>query len=251
MAALAKDSSSGRISVSASARRKAAVQSVQSAAHSSRRRRDATEKLDKIAPLATEAEIKASVVPVEGKHAIDPFGKRVGNKVAQDDSKVAADERNLRAAEKKLEKLEGAGAGPRAARPRESAGKKQRRGVHGAKVRKASSAVEYYKEKEGERKQEQQEQQEQQQGGAVQRAKAMVQQAKALVSRAQAAAHSKRLAADINQVMQATRGNKAKAAEEEEEEESQMASELGKLGLAPAPPSRHKAHKWPSQLRLP
>jgi len=53
-------------------------------------------------PKVSEAHIKKPVAQ-DGKYAIDPYGKELGNKVSHDDSVVEADERNVKMAEKKLE----------------------------------------------------------------------------------------------------------------------------------------------------
>ena len=69
----------GKRGASASARRKAAVQAASNSLAKIATSRD--EEIEKAAPHVTESQIKAPV-PMEGKSAIDPYGKMLGNKVA-------------------------------------------------------------------------------------------------------------------------------------------------------------------------
>jgi len=53
------------------------------------------EEVERATPKVSEAQIKKPVVQ-DGKYAIDPFSKELGNKVSHDDSVVEADERNVK-----------------------------------------------------------------------------------------------------------------------------------------------------------
>ena len=212
---------------SAAARRKAAVQaaahSLVKAAHAAKAH---SEDLERAAPKVNEAQIKAQV-RVEGRAAIDPYGKRLGNKVARDDAAVQADEMRVQMAEKKLESEETPTAGVAPHGPAENASPKPARGrlvrTHASAQKKASAAVQ-----------------------------ASVKPA--AVSASGLGSHKmKDMEGDIKMVMAKTlHGDKKKAAQEEKQEEQQFARELHKLGLAPAVSAKPKSKvHWPSQLELP
>lgn len=212
---------------SASARRKAAVQAVQlhSAAHSlskaAKAREAHSEDLERAAPKVNEAQIKAEV-RVEGRSGIDPYGKRLGNKVAEDDAAVRADEMRVKMAEKQLKAEETPtigsdhrGAAASSAPPKPARG----RMVHA----RASAAVQ----------------------ASV---KPTAVSASGLGSQEKDMEDN-----SLQEVLQTTlHGDKKKAAKEEKAEERQFARELHKLGLAPAVGRKKKTGmKWPSQLELP
>lgn len=224
---------------SASARRKAAVQvaanTLAKVAASGKR----DEEIEAAAPHVTEAQIKAPV-PMEGKSAIDPYGKTLGNKVSKDDDVVEEDEMRVKMAEKKLEAEEGHAVGlsspritdavvRRASRGRHAA---HRAAAHRAAAHRTAADADVLSERKGDL--------------------AVAKDVKALTSTDQAQAKLPALQGDINLVLQSTPGDKKKAAQEEKQEESEFALELHKLGLASAP--EHKpTYKvtWPSQLELP
>jgi hypothetical protein len=205
---------------SASARRKAAVQA---AAHSLSKAGEAhSEDLERAAPKVNEVQIKAQV-HVEGRSGIDPYGKRLGNKVAKDDAAVRADEMRVKMAEKQLKAEEGTptigndhrGAAASSASPKPARGRIVRT--------RASSVVQ-----------------------------ASVKPT--TVSPSGLGSQVKDMEDNsLQEVLQTTlHGDKKKAAKEEKEEERQFARELHKLGLAPAVDRKKKtAMKWPSQLELP
>ena len=207
---------------SASARRKAAVQSAAHSLSKAAKAREAhSEDLERAAPKVNEAQIKAEV-RVEGRSGIDPYGKRLGNKVAKDDAAVRADEMRVKMAEKQLKAEETPtigsdhrGAAASSAPPKPARG----RMVHA----RASAAV-----------------QASVKPTAVS-ASGLGSQEKDMEDKS------------LQEVLQTTlHGDKKKAAKEEKAEERQFARELHKLGLAPAVGRKKKTGmKWPSQLELP
>ena len=213
----------------ASARRKAAVNAAsrsraQAQLDASEERQ--AEELDGLKPKATAAEIKSRLrVQKVGKATIDPFGKKLGNKVARDDDTVHADEQRLMAAEKQLEVETAAKVGPAPmARAQDAA---HRRGRRAAKRVYFPRAVRH-------------------------------EQAKSLLGKAQkdlavsAKDHAKlrQMQEHIKLVMSETPGDKAEAQKEEQQEEEQFDQTLSSLGLASKPAFKSK-EQWPSQLQLP
>ena len=208
---------------SASARRKAAVQA---AAHSLSKAGKAgeahSEDLERAAPKVNEAQIKAQV-RVEGRSGIDPYGKRLGNKVAKDDAAVRADEMRVKMAEKQLKAEEGTptigndhrGAAASSASPKPARGRRVRTRASAALPASVKPTA---------------------------------------VSPSGLGSQVKDMEDNsLQEVLQTTlHGDKKKAAKEEKEEERQFARELHKLGLAPAVDRKKKTDiKWPSQLELP
>lgn len=211
----------------ASARRKAAVNAAsrsraQAQVHASEERQ--AEDLDGLKPKATAAEIKSRVL-VAGKASIDPFGKKLGNKVARDDDTVHADEQRLMAAEKQLEVETAAKVGPaHKARAQDAA---HRRGRSAAKRVFFPRAVRH------------------------EQAKPLLRKAqKDLVVSAKDHAKLRKMQEHIKLVMSETPGDKAEAQKEEQEEEQQFDQTLSNLGLASKPAFKSK-EQWPSQLQLP
>jgi hypothetical protein len=207
---------------SASARRKAAVQA---AAHSLSKAGKAgeahSEDLERAAPKVNEAQIKAQV-RVEGRSGIDPYGKRLGNKVAKDDAAVRADEMRVKMAEKQLkaEETPTIGSDNRGAASSSASPKPAR----GRMVRTRASAA------------------------LPASVKPTAVSPSGLGSQVKDMEDN-----SLQEVLQTTlHGDKKKAAKEEKEEERQFARELHKLGLAPSVGRKKKTDiKWPSQLELP
>lgn len=229
VAADLKERYGGKSGASAAARRKAAVQA---AAHSIAKARSADEDVESAAPRVSAAQIKKTVT-VEGKSGIDPYGKRLGNKVAKDDSLVTADEKRVQAAENKLLAMEGQKAvAPRAAAAHHPARVRQARrkepAAHAGSTGPAHAAVK---------------------GGRsdFDKGKALL----AAIDAKKASSKLHKMQGDISMVLESTPGDKAKARVEEKQEESEFAQELAKLGLAPSPEPKKSKEHWPSQLELP
>jgi len=215
---------------SAAARRKAAVQAATRPQAVSKKTGGAPdEEVERAAPKVSEAQIKKPVAQ-EGKSAIDPYGKELGNKVSHDDSVVEADERNVKMAEKKLESEEQMNIGMPSA-----AAKQPRRGRHVQMPEMpATSATHAY--------------------AKAASAHTDFEKGKKLLSAIDKKKASDKLRAmqgDINMVLQSTPGDKRKAAKEAKQEESEFSAELDKLGLGGTAKVHHTAQHWPSQLELP
>lgn len=230
VAADLKERYGGKGGGSAAARRKAAVVA---AAHSLAKAGKMDEEVERAAPHVSESQIKKRVA-VEGKSAIDPYGKRLGNQVAKDDTLVTADELRVEAAEKRLMAEEGQKAvtlhRPAAAR-RPARQTSQARRVSAVRVQSAGSPA-----------------------GAAKAGTSNFDKGKALLAAIDAKKATKKLRkmqGDINMVLESTPGDKAKAKVEEKQEESEFAEELAKLGLAPSPHPKKSKQRWPSQLELP
>jgi hypothetical protein len=228
VAADLKERYGGNSGASAAARRKAAVMA---AAHSIAKA-STDEDVERAAPRVSAAQIKKSVT-VEGKSGIDPYGKRLGNKVAKDDSLVTADEKRVQAAEKKLLAEEGQKAvAPRAVAAHHAARVRQARrkepATHVGSAGPAHAAVEGSK-------------------NDFEKGKALL----AAIDAKKASSKLHKMQGDISRVLESTPGDKAKARVEEKEEESEFAQELAKLGLAPSPKPKQNKQRWPSQLELP